>query len=495
MSNRTETDHHLPRAVTSVPVLKQVLPLPERFMRTARLGLPCWVVDGEIPIGREVDPDRGIRLDDDSKVSKQHAFLRPRGDAAEIVDLGSKNHTFVDGHQVTTATLADSSGIRIGNTLFVLRIEKARVADAPDSERVIHERLLGQSQEVRVLRHALSTAAQSVDPVLLIGPTGAGKELAATAIHTLSARSSRPFVPVNCAAIPKGAAESALFGHRRGAFTGADRDHDGYFKQADAGTLFLDEIGELSLEVQAKLLRALQPAEPGQPRPAGRNILRIQSYGGQSEINVDVRVIAATNVDLRHAVAKGTFREDLFHRLSVLPISLPGLTERREDILPILLHYLNQNRGNSSLRRVSARLGELLLLHRWPGNVRELENLSKRLRSLVPSAEVIDLDGLPDDLFAEFASENYSIAANSPDGERDLPDPKDQRITFELLSRLLKENESKISRVARILGRSSKQIRRRMDAFGIPRPHAKGSGPGAGVLHPHEDDDVEREEP
>ena len=136
---------------------------------------------------------------------------------------------------------------------------------------------------------------------------------------------------VNCAAIPHGAAESALFGHRRGAFTGAERDHDGYFKQADGATLLLDEVGELPLEIQAKLLRTLQPAHSGPALPPNRNLLRVQSYGGQSEFQVDVRIIAATH-DLRRAVSEGKFREDLLQRLSVLPVRFPALSTRREDL-------------------------------------------------------------------------------------------------------------------------------------------------------------------
>ena len=144
---------------------------------------------------------------------------------------------------------------------------------------VYKRQLLGRSQEVRSLRHSLSVAARSGEPVLLTGPTGTGKELGAAAIHALSSRGSRPLVAVNCAAIPHGAAESALFGHRRGAFTGAERDHDGYFKQADGATLLLDEVGELPLEIQAKLLRTLQPAHSGPALPPNRNLLRVQSYG------------------------------------------------------------------------------------------------------------------------------------------------------------------------------------------------------------------------
>lgn len=487
--NSTVTDISPPRSIAAVPVLKQVLPLPEGFASGAGTELPRWVIEREIPIGRDADPDQGICLAEDSKVSKRHALLRRRGDVVEITDVGSKNHTFVDGHQITTVPLQDGAVVRIGNTLFVMRMERQGVSDAPRSERALLNRLLGQSQEVRELRHNLSLAARSADTVLLSGPSGTGKELGATALHALSPRSGRTLVTVNCAAIPQGGAESALFGHKRGAFTSAERDHDGYFKQADSGTLFLDEVGELPLDIQAKLLRALQPAPAGPSAPAGQNILRIQPYGGHSEVKVDVRVIAATNVDLERAVSAGRFRRDLFQRLCVLPVSFPPLSKRRDDIAAILYHYLNQERagGGGPLRCVSARMGELLLLYRWPGNVRELENLSKRLRTLASTTDVIDLDMLPDDLFAQLVS-SEEPSESMPDEPAD-DSPKKEPITRELLTRLLAENEGLISRVARILGRSPKQIRRRMDQFKIPRPSAQAGAASAkdGTVSPDED--------
>lgn len=476
--NATVTDVNPPRSTAAVPVLKQVLPLTERAASGAGSELPSWVVEREVSIGRDVDPDLGVCLAEDSKVSKRHALLRRRGDGVEITDAGSKNHTYVNGHQITTARLQDGAVVRIGDTLFVMRMERQGVSDAPRAERALLDRLLGQSQEVRELRSSLSRAARSADSVLLIGPSGAGKELGATALHALSPRSGRTLVTVNCAAIPQGGAESALFGHKRGAFTSAERDHDGYFKQADSGTLFLDEVGELPLDIQAKLLRALQPAPVGSSTPAGQNILRIQPYGGNSEVKVDVRIIAATNVDLDRAVAAGRFRRDLFQRLCVLPVHFAPLSKRRDDILAILHHYLNQERagGKETLRRVSARLGELLLLYRWPGNVRELENLSKRLRTLAFTRDVIDLDNLPDDLFTELANPPDPSEDPSEDRSEEPADDstKKEPITRELLTRLLAENEGLISRVARILGRSPKQIRRRMDQFKIPRPSAQG---------------------
>lgn len=471
MSDRTETDNALPRAAERIAVLKQVLPLPHDFVLAAGAELPVWIVDREIHIGRETDPERDICLKDDGKASKRHARLRPIGKSIEIADAGSKNHTFVNGRQVTTATLHDGDVVRTGNTLFVLRLERSELGDAPRTDRDLHERLLGSSQEMRALRHALSQAARSSDNVLLTGQTGTGKELGANAVHALSARRSRPFVAINCASIQPGTAESMLFGHKRGAFTGAERDHEGAFKRADTGTLFLDELGELPLDIQPKLLRALQPATPGQPPPAGQNLVRIQIYGGSSEETINVRVLAGTNVDLERAVEAGRFRRDLFQRLCVRVVRFPALSARREDILPILHHYLNQDRPVQRPRRVSARLSELLLLRRWPGNVRELVNVSTQLlqHALATSDDVSDLERLPAELV------DVLTAAPPPDATDPPGDAALQRvpITPELLTRLLAENKGLISRVARVLQRSPKQIRRRMDEFGIHRPMAR----------------------
>lgn len=489
-SNRTETDHDLPRATARTPLLKQVLPLPDGFSLASGADLPAWVVDRELLIGRSADSEKGIRLDKDRKVSSEHSLLRPHGSAVEITDLGSKNSTFVNGRPVKTAVLLDGAVLRVGNTLFVLRLERARTDDAPQAERGLHERLLGRSQEMRELRRGLSQAARSIDSALLIGPTGTGKELGAGAVHALSLRREGPFIPVNCASIPPSTAESMLFGHRRGAFTGADRDHDGFFKQADTGTLFLDEIGEMSLDCQAKLLRALEPASQSMRRLPGKNLLHIHPLGSQSQVPVDTRILAATNVDLEQAVAAGRFRGDLYQRLCVLPVRFPPLAQRREDILPILHYYLNQDRKGAAPYRVSARLGELMLLCRWPGNVRELAHVSRRLVNLAPRTELIDLDLVPDDLLVQLSNieeetEKEALQEGAPQSQ------KRERVTYELLTRLLQENNWVKSKVARILNRSPKEIRRRMDEMGIPRfPASEGrSQSGAGPQDPQTEDE------
>jgi len=203
--------------------------------------------------------------------------------------------------------------------------------------------------------------------VLLLGESGTGKELFARAVHLASKRRDAPFIKVNCAAIPDTLFESELFGHERGAFTGAMSARAGWFEQADRGTIFLDEIGELPLQMQAKLLRTLQEG----------SIVRL---GGKREVKVDVRLVAATNRDLASEVEQGLFRRDLYYRLNVIPIHLPSLAERREDIRPIALHFLNRtNQANQRNVHLSPEALDALEAHPWPGNIRELANVIERI--------------------------------------------------------------------------------------------------------------------
>ena len=222
----------------------------------------------------------------------------------------------------------------------------------------------------------LERVSQAAAAVLLLGESGTGKELFARAVHLASPRRDAPFIKVNCAAIPETLFESELFGHERGAFTGASGARPGWFEQASGGTIFLDEIGELPMAMQAKLLRTLQEG----------TLVRL---GGQREISVDVRVVAATHRDLAADAARGTFRRDLFYRLNVVPIRLPSLAERRADIRPLALHVLNRvNQANQRNVHLSAAALDLFERHAWPGNIRELGNVVERLVLLTDDAVV-----------------------------------------------------------------------------------------------------------
>jgi Nif-specific regulatory protein len=243
------------------------------------------------------------------------------------------------------------------------------------------ENIVGQSKRMQEVFAAVTSVASSRATVLLRGESGTGKEMIARAIHQGGPRAGRPFVAVNCAALPETLLESELFGHKRGAFTGAIEERKGRFEEASGGTIFLDEIGDIPLPTQVKLLRVLQER-------------KFERLGENRSVSVDVRIIAATNADLERMVASGTFREDLYYRLNVIPVFLPPLRDRREDILPLTEHFLERfNREHGKGVTFSKDALDLLLEYRWTGNVRELENLVERtvVMAKAPVAQAQDL--------------------------------------------------------------------------------------------------------
>ena len=307
-----------------------------------------------------------------------------------------------------------------------LRSELARREDG--------DAIVGHSAAIQRLLQVVGQVARTDATVLVTGESGTGKELVARAIHRQSARRNRPFVPVNPAAVPDTLIESEMFGHERGAFTGATQRKLGKFELAQGGTLFLDEIGSLKLELQVKLLRAIQERE-------------IERVGGVSRVKVDVRIVAATNVDLRRAVASGAFRDDLYYRLNVVPVHVPPLRERREDIPLLVDHFL---------RKYSARVGKratafapdalrALTEHGWAGNVRELENIIERCVVLA-EGPMVELCDLPLDLLLSDAAHGAEPAAELP--LRDALEGFER----ELLRRVLERVKWNQSEAARILG-------------------------------------------
>ena len=235
-------------------------------------------------------------------------------------------------------------------------------------KKIYGQEMIGEAEPVRHLREMIGKVAPTDASVLITGPNGSGKELVAQSIYQLSPRSMMPFVEVNCAAIPSELIDSELFGHKKGSFTSAIRDHKGKFEQADGGTIFLDEIGDMSLAAQAKVLRVLQER-------------KLTPVGGDKEITVDVRVIAATNKNLQEEIAEGRFREDLYHRLSVIVLKVPALDERKDDI-PLLVNYFSEricNEIGQPVRVFSPEALRMLAERSWPGNIRELRNVVERL--------------------------------------------------------------------------------------------------------------------
>ncbi len=273
----------------------------------------------------------------------------------------------------------DKTLLTLRNALKMLRLTEENRLLRGDTPTII-----GQSQAVTVLREAIATVAPTPSWVLITGENGTGKELVAKAIHRLSTRAAGPLVEVNCAAIPEDLIESELFGHEKGAFTGANSRRQGRFDLAHGGTLFLDEIADMSLKTQAKILRILQEQ-------------RFERVGGHNTISVDVRILAATNKDLAQEMAAGRFRDDLYYRLNVVPIHVPPLRERREDIPLLINEFLREHtlRLGQPHKVMSQATMQILMEYAWPGNVRELKNLVERLVIMTPG-QLIDVPNLPD---------------------------------------------------------------------------------------------------
>jgi two-component system nitrogen regulation response regulator NtrX len=318
------------------------------------------------------------------------------------------------------------------------------------------EEMVGQSAAIEQVKEMIRRIAPTDARVLITGESGTGKEVAANLIHALSKRAKGPYVRLNCAAIPRDLVESELFGHERGAFTGATERRRGRFELASGGTLLLDEIGDLSMEAQAKLLRAIEAGE-------------IERVGGGEPIPVDVRVLAATNRDLRAEVAGGRFREDLFFRLHVIPLHLPPLRERREDVSLLVRHFLERSRIRNGLRppRLSSSALDVLTRHPWPGNVRELANILERLSILHAGADVgaAEIRAL---LAADGAVVEDEPVAFREGDERTLSDRLDD---FErsLLTGALDAADGSVAEAARRLRTDRANLYRRMRRLGIAR--------------------------
>ena len=267
------------------------------------------------------------------------------------------------------------------------------------------EMIIGTSRAISETRGLIRQAATSDASVLILGESGTGKELVARALHAGSARAGKQFVPVNCGAIPGELLESELFGHKKGAFTGAISDRVGRFELAHEGTLFLDEIGDMPLEMQVKLLRVLQERS-------------VDPVGSTKSIPVNVRVVAATHRNLDTHIANGSFREDLFYRLNVIPIILPALRERKEDIPELVTHYLERHTSHGEAPVFDGALLEALCEYDWPGNIRELVNLVHRLCCFFPDQKVrlsqVPANLLPEQVAAFGAGKNMSFAEDAP---------------------------------------------------------------------------------
>jgi two-component system nitrogen regulation response regulator NtrX len=337
----------------------------------------------------------------------------------------------------------------IRNALHQRRLEAENRALRARVDR--HQTMIGESYAMRQLREQVAMAAPTNGRVLIYGENGTGKELVARTVHGLSRRRAAAFVELNCAAIPEELIESELFGHVRGAFTGAVSDRRGKFEVADGGTIFLDEIADMSLKTQAKVLRVLQEQT-------------MEAVGGSARIKVDARVLAATNKDLQAEIRAGRFREDLYFRLNVIPIFVPPLRDRQEDI-PLLADHFMADFAREYGRRPKGFDGgarSVLQHYTWPGNVRELRNVIERLMIMVPGDAISAAD-------LSFLDSTAITPAAAPEtaGERQtLHEARDQ-FERELILRTLAEQQGNMSRTADVLGVERSNLYRKMKAFGI----------------------------
>jgi transcriptional regulator with GAF, ATPase, and Fis domain len=386
--------------------------------RTLALGGPLRVLVGQSAACE-------LRLSD-PHVSRRHLAVEPVGDRLRVVDLGSLNGTTVNGVRIESILAGPGDEITLGSTVLVVDAGRSS-GRAALSERTSFGRLVGASAEMRALYPLLERLAGSDIPALIEGETGTGKEVVAEAIHEQGPRHAGPFVVFDCTAVPPNLAESELFGHERGAFTGAASTRRGVFEQANGGTLFIDEIGDLDPSLQPKLLRALE-------RSAVRRL------GSERWIQSDLRVLCATRRDLDREVQDGRFRDDLFYRLVVGRVELPPLRRRRGDVTVLAQHFWNALGQEGPM---PYDLRSRLERHEWPGNVRELKNTMARQVALGEAFRERGLADTGDDLDAILA--------------RDLPFPEARQLAkdaFErrYLERVLLEHGGSVARAAEASG-------------------------------------------
>jgi transcriptional regulator with GAF, ATPase, and Fis domain len=426
----------------------------------------------------EEGPDKGKRIDiasermtigesvicdltlNDTAVSGTHCEIIAKENGFLLRDLGSANGTWVAGVRVREAWLEPGMPLRIGRT--VIRFEHGPgTIEIELSRREKFHDLIGHGVRMREIFAVLEKVAASDLTVLVRGETGTGKELVARAIHRASKRAQRPLIVQDCSAIPANLIESILFGHERGSFTGAADRKRGCFEVADGGTLFLDEIGELDISLQPKLLRVLETRE-------------VQRVGGTKMIPVDVRVVAATNRDLRQMVNEGTFREDLYYRLTVVQVDLPALRERTEDIPALAVQFLEESakRGprEGASFTITADAMTKLQAYPWPGNVRELKNTIERAVSLADGTELGMHDLMPASQKTPPIVFPGGTAEQFVDNDIPFKDAK-QRIVdaFEAqyLKAVLDKHGDNISRSARAAGLTRYHLRELAKRYGL----------------------------
>ena len=384
--------------------------------------------------------------------------------AVEALKTGAFDYITKPFDQAEVRTIVQKA--LLTRDLSAAEATRAPEAVAPEGARY---GIIGQSPAILGLYAVLDRVADTPTTVLITGESGTGKELVARALHENSSRSQKPFIKVNCAAIPRDLMESELFGYERGAFTGAVGSKPGRFELASGGTLFLDEIGSIPVEMQVKLLRALQESE-------------FERVGGIKTIRVDVRLVAATNSDLKKEIASGTFREDLYYRLNVVPIRLPPLRERSDDIPLLCKHFIRK--FNARLKKkvagIEAEAEGALMSHPWPGNIRELENVIERA-VLFSNGSLIEPSDLPHEVRdggggprAAMASQPSLAEATSIDGLKEQVKAAMSRLERDLIQRALDQTGGNVTHAARLLKISRKGLQLKMKELNLREKDERG---------------------
>jgi DNA-binding NtrC family response regulator len=396
----------------------------------------------------------------DPTVSRHHAVISATGSGFQLRDLGSTNGTCLAGYRVDSAYVESGALIQIGETTVRFDALEERVSH-PLSEGDRFGDVLGQSPPMRRIFGILERVVASDTTILLDGETGTGKGAIAETIHRLSGRASGPFMVIDCGAIPPNLIESELFGHERGAFTGAEDRRIGAFEAANGGTIFLDEIGELGADLQPKLLRVLE----------GRQVRRI---GSVAPIPVDVRVIAATNRDLRHEVNSGAFRTDLFYRLNVMRVTVPPLRERREDIPMLVAHFYRQL-ARSADAAPPAELIMRLMRQPWAGNVRELRSAVERA-VLLGEAAATEGMGAPPPRIGDNTWPEMDFTVSFRDAKESAIGCWTRIYVRELVDRF----GGNLSRAARAVSMDRNHLRDLLNKYASGAPASAGSTSGGG---------------
>ncbi len=396
------------------------------------------------------DPDFYGEFDEQSQFRTRGLIAAPlhyRGEVIGVVEVLNKNgrRSFDERDLQTLRVFANLAALSTGNAQRHEDLKKENLSLREVSRP--EQPIIGNSAALREVLQLCDRVAGTAATVLLLGETGTGKELSARRIHAQSPRRDKPFVAINCAALPETLLESELFGHEAGAFTGANATKLGRFEIANHGTLFLDEIGDISASTQIKLLRVLQE----------REFVRV---GGQKTIACDVRIIAATNRDLQQAMERGEFREDLYYRLNVFPIHLPPLRERREDIPLLVNHFVERTVRELGwpCPKVTDEAMELMCAYRWPGNIREMRNVIERAVLLCDTGNITP-ENLPREIIGKAPRPRDESGGSALEGYEKA-----------MIVRALEENDWNQTRAARALGISRDNLRYRLRKYGIRRP-------------------------